>query len=407
MRDVYSNAACCIAATAADNGSIGLFFDRDTEAMTPVKVELCKAMDAIDARHVTFLDHLCGSYMLQFEKHHRSVMIDNAPLNDRAWVAQERFLSRRIIHFTNEILFWECQESFTSETHPSGHPDPYEVAAGARSLKMLAVKRARRRFANGDNMIGKNIERQDADALYLRWCVFLNFYTSRKLTMGTDALVALDGISQEIAAILQDEMIAGLWKGRLLSELCWRKFGDKPCRPPFPSAPSWSWVSTTGPIITKHGHGYWWSSMAEVQHTRVDLAPSGAFERASLTLRCRLIPISLEGSTAERGYYRVLYHTRFSHFEVYTYLDREVPPDGNIPLESEAFVLSLEYTPSGKYAKGIVVVPWQDPPGGYKRVAYCTMRVPCNLYGNGERERARGIPEVIEELAELQTIELF
>jgi hypothetical protein len=402
MRDVYSNAACCIAATAADNGSIGLFFDRDLEAMTPVKVELSKAMDAIDARHVTFLDHLHGSYMLQFKKHHRSVMIDNAPLNDRAWVAQERFLSRRIIHFTNDILFWECQESFTSETHPNGHSDPDEAVFGVRSLKLWSAEYARSRFANGENAIERDIE------LHSRWRQFLAFYTSCKLTMGTDALVALDGVSQEIATILQDEMIAGLWKGRLLSELCWRKFGDKPCRPPFPSAPSWSWVSTTGPIITKYGHGYWWSSMAEVQHTRVDLAPSGAFERASLTLRCRLIPISFNSGTAQDEW---VYIKKLPHFVVNILPDRAVHPDGSNLVDIEAFLLLLRYDTMGKIVIGITVVPCQDPPGGYKRVAYCWLYSTSILSESEDDDdiskQPRSILEAIEELAELQTIELF
>jgi hypothetical protein len=400
MRDVYSNAAVCIAATAAEDGNTGLFFDRDMEVMTPVKVEFSRT---IYAGHGTSLDHPCGSYMLQFERHYRSQVIDRAPLNDRAWVAQERFLSRRIIHFTHDLLFWECQESFTSETYANDHPDLFEEEFGVRSLKTLLAKYASSSFANGDNAIRRDTDPHDAYEIYSRWRLFLEFYTSCKLTMGTDVLVALDGVSREIAAILQDEMIAGLWKGHLLSELCWHKYHDKPCRPPFPSAPSWSWTSTTGPIIAGHDYGHW-SSMAEVQDARVDLAPSGAFERAFLTLRCRTIPISLRGSTARNA---LDYINKLSHFEAHTYLDRAVHPDDSVLVDLDAYVLLLQYDSNREVAEGIIVVPCQDHPGGYKRVAFCRLFVPSNLYDDDERERARTIPEVIEELAELQTIELF
>jgi hypothetical protein len=397
MRDVYSNAAFCIAATAAKDGNTGLFFDRDMGVMAPVKVELSKA---IDARHVTSLDHLCGSYMLQFEKHDRSHMIDAAPLNDRAWVAQERFLSRRIIHFTHEILFWECQESFTSETHPNRHPDRCEAGFGARSLKIWAVEHAHRRFATGHDMTGRGIEVQEANQLYSRWCQFLKFYTGCKLTMGTDVLVALDGVSREIAAMLQDEMIAGLWKGRLLSELCWCSYGNWSHRPPFPSAPSWSWISTTTSIDTIYDTGSW-PSLAEVQHAHVDLASSGAFARAFLTLRCHLIPLSLKKGPAKSNLYGYDYVTKLSEYTVSIHLDRAVHPDGSILSEFEAFAVLLRYD-SWYEAKGIVVVPCQDPPGGYKRIAFCQM--------DPDRDKdvsERPIPKVIKELAELQTIELF
>jgi len=40
MRDVYQNASICIAATAAVDGSVGLFFDRNTRSLEVYELEM-------------------------------------------------------------------------------------------------------------------------------------------------------------------------------------------------------------------------------------------------------------------------------------------------------------------------------------------------------------------------------
>jgi hypothetical protein len=42
--------------------------------------------------------------------------IDASPLNKRAWVTQERILSRRILHFSQGMVHWECDHIFRSAT---------------------------------------------------------------------------------------------------------------------------------------------------------------------------------------------------------------------------------------------------------------------------------------------------
>jgi hypothetical protein len=401
MREVYSNAVFCIAAVAAMNAKIGLFFNRDMELMTQVRVEFSRAMDVYNE---FALNQLCGSYWLSFEKHSRSSSIDAAPLNQRAWVAQERFLSRRIMHFANDILFWECQESFTSETHPNGHPDRYDDSIGSRALKTWFDRYERRRVANGDSAVEKHTELQSSDMLYSKWRQFLQFYTSCKLTVGADVLVALDGVSREIATTLQDEMIAGLWKRRMLSELCWRIFETKPCRPPFRTAPSWSWASTTSSISFDHQRGSW-SSMAKVEQAYVDLSPSGALKHASLILRCHLIPINLECTRDEYLPWLDL-TTKLAPCAVRTTLDDKAYWDfAGLYEDFGTYALLLQHNSSldsGRCrAKGIIVRPAPGyAPGSYKRIGFCNM-----WYYTGPGHSTTE-PEIIQECAELQTIEL-
>lgn len=48
--------------------------------------------------------------------------MDSAPLNQRAWVFQERFLSHRNLMFGRNCLFWECDSNRASETFPDRLP---------------------------------------------------------------------------------------------------------------------------------------------------------------------------------------------------------------------------------------------------------------------------------------------
>jgi hypothetical protein len=46
-------------------------------------------------------------------------LLNNEPLNTRAWVLQERMLSQRICHFTRSQVIWECSESWACEGFPA------------------------------------------------------------------------------------------------------------------------------------------------------------------------------------------------------------------------------------------------------------------------------------------------
>jgi hypothetical protein len=100
MGDVYKNAICNIAATAAPDGRFGCFFERDPELVVPCRVH-----------SKSFPKQ--GSDCDLFELVPNAIWapnVDNAPLNSRSWVMQERFLSPRIVHCGKNQLFWECRE---------------------------------------------------------------------------------------------------------------------------------------------------------------------------------------------------------------------------------------------------------------------------------------------------------
>lgn len=72
-------------------------------------------------------------------------------------------------------------------------------------------------------------------------------YSRGKLTYPADKLPALSGLARDFRRRLDDEYVAGLWKGDLHLALLWHTQGEVS----YPSeyrAPSWSWASVDGAV---------------------------------------------------------------------------------------------------------------------------------------------------------------
>jgi hypothetical protein len=97
MEDVFAFAYCTIAATSAVNSNAG-FLTRNTST------EYMRVQDAT-GHQVCICTH-----MDDFEKD-----VEEAELNNRAWVMQERVLAKRTIHFSANQTYWECGEGVHCE----------------------------------------------------------------------------------------------------------------------------------------------------------------------------------------------------------------------------------------------------------------------------------------------------
>jgi hypothetical protein len=90
MEDVFASAYCTIAATSAADSNAG-FLTRNTST------EYVRVQDGAGNEV-----YVC-TQMDDFESD-----VENAELNKRAWVLQERLLSRRTLHFSANQAYWEC-----------------------------------------------------------------------------------------------------------------------------------------------------------------------------------------------------------------------------------------------------------------------------------------------------------
>lgn len=101
----------------------GLFLDRQTSVARPCKVQI-PSSDKSGSR----IFHITDPTLWEN-------LVDKAPLIRRAWVVQERLLAKRMLHFCQYQLFWECQEKSACEAYPIQLPRDALVTATFKDFR--------------------------------------------------------------------------------------------------------------------------------------------------------------------------------------------------------------------------------------------------------------------------------
>lgn len=270
MHTVYANAILNIAASGAKDSSVGLSFERNPLALLPF------CLEPSSSRRV-------------FPPDWRESIISESPLNKRAWVHQERFLSTRTVHFTVAGVHYECIEHSASEVYPDQKPT---VEFGSDSDMWL---RNAIRSMDTEVTTPQELEKARSEMYYDDWSIFVSRYTTCGLTYSLDKLVAFNGIAQYIKRTIGVDLVCGMWKHRLITELAWQTNNDVYRRQDSPPpaqwrAPSWSWANSDChvsmfPYWYYHASCSLFEEVAEVTIMEVDTLPTGQVLSASLTLR--------------------------------------------------------------------------------------------------------------------------
>lgn len=289
MYDVYSNAVLNIAATAASSSDVGLFFNRKARELEPFKADIAWYAQET-AAETPFRSFLCFIY--------RSVdqLVNKSPLNKRAWVMQERHLSRRIVHYTQDEVFWECGESFVSETQQIHHPieSRNNPDRGARGLKLLLTYQGKSHEIH-DEEEPPWLELIDQRQMKNAWAVFRHWFAGCEITKNEDRLVTLAGIVKQLSDLTGDKFVAGFWKSRFLQELCWGVcVASDARRSSLWVAPTWSWAACTRGIFDASTACPKWVDVAQIVSVEVETKVSGASAKgAFLTIQCRPVAVKL------------------------------------------------------------------------------------------------------------------
>lgn len=201
MGSIYENAFLTISASDSDRGRT--IFSTKTPKSFPV-TELNG--DPVFIRKV--LRHPCR----YFRKDEEGPEHLNGVTLKRAWVYQERLLSRRFVHFNRDEIFWECRESTWCE-------------CGSASESWARLRGRKPRM----------IHNQD-------WEFIARQYDPTELSYEDDRLPALAGVASRFAEVHGKTYLAGHWVEDLPSSLAWYKSSVEP-RPLHHTTPTWSWAS--------------------------------------------------------------------------------------------------------------------------------------------------------------------
>jgi Heterokaryon incompatibility protein (HET) len=260
MREVYANSYCNISATAASDASEGLFYKRDTTISWVDTVNI-----RVNGLQGTVKDEQTGKAKKWVECtiHDLSFWrdtVENAPVNKRSWVFQERLLAPRVIHWCRDQIAFECREADKAECRPDGLPH-YQIRADEiieeTRLKCLDVKTGKRlRNLRLRGKRSKSAPVGDKFYLYEIWKRLVETYSRMQLSYEGDRLVALSGIASMMTSVLkshgiEDQYIAGMWRNHMAIQLLWYvNEGNGQTRQPFENtrpkayrAPTFSWAS--------------------------------------------------------------------------------------------------------------------------------------------------------------------
>ena len=146
-------------------------------------------------------------------------------------------LAPRILHYSEDPVFWECLELRACELFPNGIPNNTSTKI---SLDAYSIR----------NDFILNYQ----NPLFQRYCLWeraVQDYSKRSLTFpDKDKLIAISGVARNL--VPEQEYLAGMWKSILPHQLMWSCPRDSTnTRSKSYRAPSWSWASIDGPVFSR------------------------------------------------------------------------------------------------------------------------------------------------------------
>ncbi|RSL99222.1 hypothetical protein CEP52_009893 [Fusarium oligoseptatum] len=172
-----------------------------------------------------------GSYVCKFIDNFAQDM-EEAPLNKRGWVLQERALARRSIHFTSTQVYLECGKGVHCE-----------------SLMKLANDKAA--FLGDSDFPNSILEYYKGGRIVLSQNLF-KMYSTLKFTKSSDRPIAISGLEKRLMSAFKTRGGYGVFQAFFERSLLWqRPESGSLARIAYPSdrnVPSWSWMSYDGSI---------------------------------------------------------------------------------------------------------------------------------------------------------------
>src|SRR3569833_241670 len=227
MGYIYSNAYLTIGATSASAAAQG-FLARRNRSGIPIDFKV--SMNGRCEGKV-FLRG-CSQIASSFRED-----VEDSPLLQRAWVKQERILSRRMVDFSAKQIYWTCRVERHSEDGQEDHEGATEAAASFFGLGAFGIS------------LGLTGEQKDIiqGEFFGAWAELIQEYSALQLTYESDRLPALAGIADIASQVVPGRYLSGIWEANLSAGLLWQPAKYPAKLSGIASVPSWSWASVIGP----------------------------------------------------------------------------------------------------------------------------------------------------------------
>ncbi|KAK7454787.1 serine/threonine protein kinase [Colletotrichum acutatum] len=214
MEHVFSSAYCTIAATAASSSAEGFLRQKANHPFATLEGP---------GGGFTFVRKSIDDF-------HQDV--EQAVLNQRGWVLQERALSRRTLHFTASQVYWECGKGVHCE-----------------SLMKLSNRQA---ALLGDSDFPKSALEYFKGGRIVTFQTLYQIYSRLAFTVPSDRSIGIKGLEERLVKDFVTKGGFGIFDEYLQRSLLWQKAPDasldRISYPPDRRVPSWFWMAYQGPI---------------------------------------------------------------------------------------------------------------------------------------------------------------
>ncbi|KAF3799980.1 hypothetical protein GCG54_00001088 [Colletotrichum gloeosporioides] len=238
MKDVYSGSVLTVSAIYGRDSSSGLYPENDS------KLEPGGGTSGTEPSSSTINNKKVGHFSYNHQKdlsgRHQSVMVrmegkstrhrlEEAHLSTRGWACQEQILSRRIVHFLDSEIHWQCKRIYHTQSGRTS--DEGYLSCEANSTELDGGENELRGFNH--------------------WPNWIENYTCRDFTIASDRMPAFSGITEHYQGLIDQEVLLGIRRDSLARDLSWVRMGPEK-GPANTEAPSWSWLSCNAPVCLDH-----------------------------------------------------------------------------------------------------------------------------------------------------------
>lgn len=212
MASIYQGSFITIAAASSSDSDGGLFLKRVNTGLFATPKNDPSATSCLIRSN---------QYQLGIHELASLERLSDSPTSVRAWILQEVVLATRVIHFSQDQIFWQCRRRFKSE---DGCVDNLpNVRISQRLLTSFS-----------------------SESPLQSWRNLISDYMRRQLTNTRDRLAAIAGLTHHYRTQLATTDMLGVWESSLSHDLAWGRHHPLTVSRSH-SIPSWSWLSIAQP----------------------------------------------------------------------------------------------------------------------------------------------------------------